>query len=126
MASGRDGARRAAGRLEAEVLGALWAAGRPCTPGEVHAALGAQSGYTTVQTILARLFDKNLVRRRTEGRAHAYWPVKDGAELTADRMRALLSERADRRQVLQRFVRGLDDDEAAALRALLDEEGRRP
>ncbi|GLL08037.1 hypothetical protein GCM10017581_097970 [Dactylosporangium matsuzakiense] len=53
-------------------------------------------------------------------------PVKDGAELTADRMRALLSEHADRRQVLQRFVHGLDDDEAAALRALLDEDGRRP
>src|SRR6266498_1686108 len=61
--TGRPG-RRMAGELEAEVLAALWAAGRPLAPAEVHAELGAGVAYTTVTTILHRLHRKGLADRR--------------------------------------------------------------
>src|SRR5436190_1121592 len=46
--------RRAAGELEREVLGVLWASQRPLTPAEVQTAIG-EIAYNTVHTILTRL-----------------------------------------------------------------------
>jgi hypothetical protein len=52
--------RRAPGILESEVMGVLWARGEPLTATEVQSALGGDLAYTTVQTILIRLHEKNL------------------------------------------------------------------
>jgi predicted transcriptional regulator len=118
------GRRRARGELEAEVMVALWAADGPLTAAEVLTALGAGLAYNTVQTILIRLLDKGLLRRRSSGRAHAYWPAQDAASYAAERMRVTLEERPDRQAVLQQFAARLDEADAEALRAMLD--GRRP
>ena len=118
------GRRRARGELEAEVMAVLWASTEPLTAAEVQAALGDGLAYNTVQTILIRLLDKGLLRRRASGRAHAYWPAQDAASYAAERMRATLEERPDRLAVLQQFAARLDESDADALRALLD--GRRP
>jgi predicted transcriptional regulator len=116
-----QGRRRARGELESEVMAALWAAAGPVTPAEVQAAIGGDLAYNTVQTILIRLADKDLVRRQAagRGRGHEYWPVRDAATSAAERMRAALGERTDRQAVLQQFAAGLDDADAAVLRALL-------
>jgi predicted transcriptional regulator len=118
-----NGKRRARGELESEVMAALWAADGPMTPAEVQAALGDGLAYNTVQTILIRLLDKDLVRRQPagRGRGHAYWPAQDAATSAADRMRAALAERPDRQAVLQQFAAGLDQADADALRALLED-----
>jgi predicted transcriptional regulator len=115
--------RRARGELESGVMAALWAADGPMTPAEVQAALGGGLAYNTVQTILIRLLDKDLVRRKPagHGRGHTYWPARDAATFAADRMRAALAERPDRQAVLQQFAAGLDEADADALRALLEE-----
>jgi predicted transcriptional regulator len=117
------GRRRVRGELEAEVMAALWAADGPMTPAGVRATLGDGLAYNTVQTILIRLLDKGLVRRRAagRGRGHAYWPAQDAATFAADRMRAALAGRPDRQAVLQQFAAGLDESDADVLRALLDE-----
>jgi predicted transcriptional regulator len=114
--------RRARGELESEVMATLWAADGPMTPAEVQGALGAGLAYNTVQTILIRLLDKDLVRRKAagRGRGHTYWPAQDAATTAADRMRAALAERPDRQAVLQQFAAGLDRADADALRALLE------
>jgi predicted transcriptional regulator len=116
--------RRAPGELEEATLVALWTAGEPLSPAEVHAALGPTLAYNTVHTILTRLVDKGLVGRRVDGRRSVYAPVKDAAELAADRMRDVLAAAGDRERVLLRFVTSLNPDEEGALRAALKAAGR--
>ncbi|MEV0799642.1 BlaI/MecI/CopY family transcriptional regulator [Kribbella sp. NPDC050281] len=110
--------RRGAGELEGAVLATLWAAERPLSPVEVHAAMAGDLAYTTVHTILTRLGRKRLVAR-VQARYH---PTKDAAELVAEQMRAALELGADQAEVLRRFVRSLDGADVAAVRALLARE----
>jgi predicted transcriptional regulator len=121
MSDEEAGRRRARGELESEVMAALWGAGEPLTPADVQAALGGGLAYNTVQTILIRLLEKDLVRRgpADRSRGHAYWPAQDAATLAATRMRATLDERPDRQAVLQQFAAGLAADDVETLRALL-------
>lgn len=117
--------RRAPGTLESEVMGVLWARGTPLTATEVQSTLGGDLAYNTVQTILIRLHEKNLLLRERVGRGHAYWPVEDAATAAASQMRAALIDRPDRLAVLQQFAASLDDADAAALRQLLAAAQRR-
>jgi len=113
--------RRPMGSLEAQVLGVLWRAEGPVTPAEVREALHSDLAYTTVMTILSRLWQKGLAERMKQGRAFAYGPVMSESDLAATRMRAALTATSDRTATMSRFVEGLNKREAAALRALLDE-----
>jgi predicted transcriptional regulator len=108
------------GALETEVLEVLWAADGPRTPAEVLAATEADLAYTTVMTILTRLWQKGLADRVKQGRAYAYTATVSEADLVAARMQDQLSRSSDRVATMSRFVDGLDPDEAAALRALLE------
>ncbi|HEX3649141.1 MAG TPA: BlaI/MecI/CopY family transcriptional regulator [Pseudonocardiaceae bacterium] len=114
--------RRAGGELERAVLAVLWHAARPLTSRDVRHELGGDLAYNTVQTTLVRLHDKGLVRRSPDGRAHRYTPTKQAAELTAERMRDLLTEVPDRRSVLLNFVSALDESDERLLRDLLTAE----
>lgn len=102
-------------------MNVLWAAGRSMIPAEVQAELDPAPAYNTVQTILIRLVDKQLVRRSRVGRAHAYEPVRSEADAAAARLRATLSGVGDRVLTLRRFAETLDDAEAQALAQLLTE-----
>lgn len=111
--------RRSAGELEAEVLAALWAAGRPLAPAEVHAELGPELAYSTVTTILHRLYKKGVVTRHPSGRGNAYRPAQDEATHTAEAMHALLRQGSDHAAVLARFLTGLSPDDERVLHQLL-------
>jgi predicted transcriptional regulator len=114
--------RRAWGALEADVMTVLWAAAAPLSPAEVQQLLGDGLAYNTVQTILTRLMEKGLARRRiklTGGRGHVYFPAEDQPTAAARRMRAVLDGLGDRRAVLQQFTADLDPADADVLRALL-------
>ncbi|MBV1854429.1 BlaI/MecI/CopY family transcriptional regulator [Catellatospora sp. NEAU-YM18] len=111
--------RRAAGELEGQVMNVLWSAGRPMTPAEVQAQLNPVPAYNTVQTILIRLIDKQLVRRDRVGKAHAYEPVRSEADAAAAQLRATLDSVGDRELTLQRFAESLDAGEALTLSGLL-------
>lgn len=63
MANMHPPRRRASGQLEGETLATLWSADHPMTPAEVQRALGGELAYTTVMTILTRLYDKGLAQR---------------------------------------------------------------
>ena len=88
------------GPLERRVMDQLWAAG-PSTVAEVVAALndGAPSrlAYTTVMTILARLFEKGLASRAKEGRGFRYAAALDESELES------AAARRDIRQLIERY-----------------------
>lgn len=88
------------GPLERKVMVRLWAAG-PSTVAEVVAALNdgpsAPLAYTTVMTILSRLFEKGFVTRARDGRAFRYTAAADESELEA------AAARRDVRQLIERY-----------------------
>jgi len=111
--------RRAMGALEDEIMTYLWAIDGPATPSDVHAAVAPELAYTTVMTILVRLWQKKLLTRARSGRAFAYKPVQSEAEDRAEKMRSTLGDAADRAAVLSSFVDALDSSDAAVLKKLL-------
>ncbi len=111
------------GPLEARIMQILWS----CEPGE-HASvrdvlghLGDDLAYTTVMTVLGRLHDKGLAERRKVGRGWAYTPAGTADGYAAASMRRVLASAEDRTAALLRFAAELDQDEAAALRRLLED-----
>ncbi len=115
--------RRALGALEAEVSAALWASDRPLTPSEIREALGDGLAYTTVQTIVTRLWEKGRLEREKVGRAYAYRPAVNEAQHFAERMHETLAGAQDRQGALSRFVDELSADEVSLLRSMLDDSG---
>ena len=111
--------RRADGELEAQVLEVLWARGSAATPGDVLDALGGPLAYTTVMTVLTRLWQKGVVGRSKSGRAFAYEALLTREEFFAERMRRELAAASDHRAVLSRFVDGLSASDTAELRKIL-------
>jgi len=113
--------RRGYGDLAQAILDLVGKAGAPVTPAQVRDALGQELAYTTVMTVMARLYDRGLLARKRSGRAFAYTVVGDPAQVTARRMHRILDVDADRAGVLARFVDGLTGEDEHLLRALLDQ-----
>jgi predicted transcriptional regulator len=111
--------KRANGERVAEVLAVLQQAGEPLIPGEVAERLGDELTYSSVVTILTRMYTKELLTRTSRGRAFAYAPVTDEDGFAARRMRGVLDERPDREAVLSRFVDELSSTDGELLRQLL-------
>ena len=80
--------------------------------------------YTTVMTILVRLWEKGMLDREPQGRAFAYSPVAPRDEWTAQRMHEMLEQSGDRAGALAHFVRSIDAREAAQLRRALNRRRR--
>jgi predicted transcriptional regulator len=114
------------GELEAAVMDVLWDRGGWLTPGEVHETLSADRplGYTTVMTILTRLWQKGRLERERDGRAYAYRPLLSREEHAATHMGKLLEATQDRPLALSRFVDALSPNDRAQLRRML--RGRSP
>jgi predicted transcriptional regulator len=110
------------GELEAAVMAVLWDADDWMIPREVWERLpsGPPVVYSTVMTILRRLWKKGAVQRRREGKAFAYHPVRDREELTGERMVALLDAAHDPEVALTHFLAGLDASRRRQLRRLLE------
>jgi predicted transcriptional regulator len=114
--------RRQAGALESEILRALVASREPLTPGEVRDLLAAGLSYSTVVTVLTRMYEKGLLARYRDGRAYRYAPLTDEASVVARKMGTLLDTGADRSTVLRRFVDELQPGDEELLRRLLGDE----
>lgn len=113
--------RRPMGALEAEVLRFLWASEDAVTPAEVCEGLDTDLAYTTIMTILTRLWEKGLVDRTRAGRAYAYRPLLTESEYAAQRMSAVLEATDDREGALSTFIGSLSKREARLLRRLVAE-----
>lgn len=108
------------GSLEAAILAELWARPDGSTPADVHAALGSELAYTTVMTILTRLWKKGLADRERQGRAFLYRATVSEAALAAQRMRRVLAQTSDPRAALSEFVSDLSTTDSEVLRGLLE------
>ncbi|MPZ51364.1 MAG: BlaI/MecI/CopY family transcriptional regulator [Acidimicrobiia bacterium] len=109
------------GELEARAMEALWDGGGWSTPREVLELLEGERdlAYTTVMTILVRLWQKDLLERRKDGRAYAYHPLQTREEWTAQRMSELLGIATNRAKALVHFVSEMETADRDQLRRLL-------
>lgn len=113
--------RRPMGALEDQVIEYLWAVGAPVPANEVHQSVGPELAYTTVTTVLTRLFEKGRVQRTLSGRSYEYAAVATEAEHRAGAMSTTLEGAGNRAEVLSRFVDALQSDDLAVLRDLLED-----
>jgi len=111
--------RRPMGGLEDQVMEYLWSVAGPATPGEVHEVIAPELAYTTVMTVLTRLYEKGRVTRDRRGRAYAYVALGSEADHVAGEMTTSLFDAGDRAAALSSFVDSLDSDDAMVLRRLL-------
>ncbi len=109
------------GSLEAKIMRVVWERQDQFVPvRDVRDALGENLAYTTVMTVMNRLYQKGLLRRTRHGRAWAYRPSSSREAYAAATMAEALSMAEDRTAALLHFVADLDRSEAEALRRLLD------
>jgi predicted transcriptional regulator len=114
--------RRPMGSLETDVLAFLWHHDDAAyTPAEVLDGLGVALAYTTIMTILSRLWKKGLVEREPRGRAYAYRAKVGEADYTAQRMQAVLGGTSDPAAAFNRFAHLLSRRDARLLRDALDD-----
>ncbi|MFT4705865.1 MAG: putative transcriptional regulator [Bradymonadia bacterium] len=80
--------------LEAEIMEIVWLEGWvEFAVGQVHEVLEAQRdiAYTTVMTTVSRLFDKELLSRKKDGRRYVYQPKMSRTEFIEALTREVLS-----------------------------------
>jgi predicted transcriptional regulator len=89
MLSVREDLSRVLGPLEAEVMQVMWASGEWMSVREMLARLNEgrkpQLAYTTVMTVMARLAEKEILRRERDGRGYVYESVVPDAASIAVR-----------------------------------------
>lgn len=108
--------------LESAVMDVLWDADTSLTTAEVRSRLSHERSvaYTTVMTVMVRLWKKGLLDREGRGKAYAYRPVRPRDQHAADRMEAILGTAGDRSAALSRFVDTLTEAERRELKHLLE------
>lgn len=76
------------------VLSALWSSSSALSVREVLVAVKRQPplAYTTVQTVLDRLYEKNLVTRDEQGKAYLYRPKFSQEEWLGEQAARVLTE----------------------------------
>ncbi len=116
--------RRPMGSLEAAILEVLWDSDDGLKPGDVLDRLEIEPvvSYSTVLTILRRLWKKGLVTRSKDGKAYLYRPTRSREEQVAQAMSEAFSGAADPSAALGHFVEQLSAEQTSALKRLL---GRR-
>lgn len=116
------------GELEAAVMNLVWSAPAPVTVRQVMNALRPDRdlAYTTVMTVMERLFRKKMLIRQPDGKAFAYSPVASRADYTAHMMAEVLHNTDDHTAALVHFAEQLTAKERHALRAALESPRRTP
>ncbi|MYV97911.1 BlaI/MecI/CopY family transcriptional regulator [Streptomyces sp. SID3343] len=112
---------RRLGELEAQVMLRVWQLNAPSSVRAVQEALlpDREPAYTTVMTVLDKLFRKGLLRRRLDGRAYLYEAVLSRDAYTAELMSADWAAGDSRPGALVYFVEGMTPEQTDALRDAL-------
>jgi predicted transcriptional regulator len=124
MPRGGDDLEKLVGPLEAELVRAAWDSGEPVSVRRllehINEGRSPQLAYTTVMTVMNRLVEKGVLRRRKEGRGYLYEPVASDAAGLAVRgvlrdfgdaaIAHLADEARSDPKVLRRLQRLLDED----------------
>jgi len=112
---------------ELEVMEALWSAGHPLTAAEAAERIDADRDWTlaTVKTMLSRLVAKGAVQHREDGRRFLYSPAIKREAYVGHESRRFVERLFGGRlsPMVARLAEedGLDDEDIAAIEALLKE-----
>ena len=111
----------ALGPLERSVMDLIWdGEGTEVTVRDVlEAGVGGGLAYTTLMTVLDRLWRKGLLSRRRLGRAYVYRARVDLSAYLAGLVSQVLEGSGARSSVLMGFVKDADETELAELRAAI-------
>jgi predicted transcriptional regulator len=106
------------GPLERAIMEWLWdRPGAQVTVRDMMATGTAKgSAYTTVMTVLDRLWRKRFLSRKKVGRAYAYRVRRTREQHVADLLGRVLAGTKDRRALFLGFARNVDRDDLTALR----------
>ncbi len=111
----------ALGKLEREVMQFAWRRGA-CSVRDVHDEFAGRVAYTTLMTTLDRLYKKNLLARRKDGRAFIYAPRVSPEELERGIAQDVLDVLLGRNeQAVEPVLACIVDAVSAHDRELLDE-----
>lgn len=116
------------GELEAIVMDRMWNADGPRSVRALMEELQRERtiAYTTVMTVMERLFRKDMLTRVEAGRAYLYSPAKSRADYTAGVMADTLAASTDKGATLVHFADRVSPGEAEQLvKALSDRSTRR-
>lgn len=111
--------RKPLGELESAILGVLWESQTKLSVRKVqeHLERDQALAYTTVMTVLDRLFAKGLVARDKDGKAFAYWPTLTREAYLGGRAARMLTELEVpvQRDVLMAFLDSAEHADPAVL-----------
>lgn len=110
------------GDLEAAIMDAVWATKGPLCVRAVLEQLDREPepAYTTVQTVMDILYRKGWMTRVKRGRINFYEATASREDYVAGLMNEALAVADDRTAMLVKFVEGMEPNESAALRQLLN------
>ena len=109
------------GSLEREIMEVIWgdAGSEVSVRNVLESSAGKGLAYTTVMTVLDRLWRKGYLSRRRSGRAYLYRAARTRDEHVESLVTEVLAGVGDRRSALLGFVRGVDDEDLESLRAAI-------
>lgn len=116
------------GELEATVMDRMWDADAPRSVRDIMEDLQQQRtiAYTTVMTVMERLFRKGMLTRVENNRAYLYSPAQSRADYTASLMAETLANATDKAATLVHFAERVSAREATQLlKALSNRSARR-
>ena len=100
------------GPLEEQVMNILWEAKKPLRPQEVLGKLGGKHAYTTIMTVLKRMADKKILKRKMCGKAFEYCPCVEREIFVRENLSAiygsLVNDFGD--LAISQFVDGLKEN----------------
>lgn len=109
------------GTLEREAMDVVWRSGRASVR-EVRAALGRAVAYTTVMTVLDRLYKKGVLDRQRSGRAYLYSAAASPEQIQSSVAMGLLHRLLGRgREAASPVLSSLVDTVGERDRELLDD-----
>jgi predicted transcriptional regulator len=73
----------------------LWEAKTPLKPADVKAKIKGEYAYTTIMTVLKRLADKKIIKRKKLGNTFLYSPLSDKKSYSCTCLDALFSRLLD-------------------------------
>ena len=109
------------GPLERKIMEFFWdGAEAELTVRDVlESPAGKKSAYTTVMTVLDRLWRKGFLARRKVGRAYAYRVRRTRDQHVGDLVARVLAGSGDRRTALLGFARSVDQQDLEELRKVI-------
>lgn len=129
---GERGSAATFGPLEAEVMDAVWAAGKAVTVGDISVALARRKptlAYSTIKAVLTNLVDKGYLSKRLIGRANSFVAKQSKEDFERDVVGGVLDSllRDYRNPLLTHLADELADDpkSIAEFERLLAERKRR-